>query len=131
MVFPMKITQLVLNRARPAASVIALLQLAILLSASFFARPVYAADNQPASAARAIKQKVAPQYPEIARRMHISGSVKIEATVNPEGTVVSTKAIDGNRMLSSAAEDAVQKWKFVAGPETSTVEVEINFSGAH
>jgi len=43
------------------------------------ALPVSAAD------ARAIKSRVPPIYPEIAKRMRISGQVKVEATVSPRG----------------------------------------------
>jgi outer membrane biosynthesis protein TonB len=33
-------------------------------------------------------------------------------------------------MLSAAAEDAVRKWRFEPGPDTSTVEVALNFAFA-
>lgn len=76
---------------------------------------------------RAIKQRVAPVYPELARRMRVSGVVRISATVAADGNVSATKTVSGNRMLAGAAEDAVHKWKFVAAPEESTVEVNIEF----
>jgi TonB family protein len=86
------------------------------------ALPSRAADD------RAIKSRVAPVYPEIARRMKIAGEVKVEATVDPEGKVTGAKAVSGNRMLTPAAEDAVRKWRFAPGAAESTVAVEINFS---
>ena len=112
----------------PKTIVIALLQLAVLLAALAAARPVHAADTPSAQPVRAIKQRIAPHYPEIARRMHVSGSVRVEATVNADGTVAATKAVTGNRMLSDAAEDAVRKWKFVPAAEQSKVEVDVNFA---
>jgi TonB family protein len=89
--------------------------------------PLHAADDH---GERAVKQRVSPTYPELARRMHVSGVVRIAATVTPEGTVSATKTVSGNHMLSEAAEDAVHKWKFVPGPAESTVEVTINFAPA-
>jgi len=86
--------------------------------------PAHAADE------REIRSRVAPVYPEIAKRMKISGTVKVEATVDADGAVKSAKAVDGNRMLSSAAEDAVKKWKFTSGAGTSTVHVELHFAMA-
>ena len=71
----------------------------------------------PASAAdaRAVKARVSPVYPEIARRMKVSGEVKLEVTVDADGKVKEAKAVNGNHILGEAAEDAVRKWKFEAG----------------
>ena len=102
-----------------------LTQLAILLTGIIVALPLRAADDH---VERAIKQRVAPVYPELAKRMRVSGVVRIAATVAPDGTVSATKTVSGNHMLSGAAEDAVHKWKFVAEPNESTVEVDVNFA---
>jgi TonB family protein len=77
---------------------------------------------------RAVKSKVAPVYPEIAKRMKISGVVKVEATVDAEGKVTDIKTLSGNRALSPAAEEAVRKWRFVPADAPSTVNVEVNFA---
>jgi len=77
---------------------------------------------------RAIKSRVAPSYPEIAKRMKISGVVKMEATVDADGKVTAVKTLEGNRMLAPAAEDAVHKWRFAAGDGVETVPVEVNFA---
>jgi TonB family protein len=102
-----------------------LVQLAVIATAMSLALPLHAADDH---SDRAIKQRVAPVYPELAKRMRVSGVVRISATVAPDGSVSATKTVSGNHMLSGAAEDAVHKWKFVAGPDESTVEVDINFA---
>lgn len=77
---------------------------------------------------RGIRVKVAPIYPEIAKRMRASGTIEIEATVEADGTVTDAKATSGNRLLAPAAEDAVRKWKFEAGSGTSKVKVEVTFA---
>lgn len=76
---------------------------------------------------RRVEKRVPPVYPEIARRMRISGVVHIEATVAPDGSVTAAKATAGNKMLSPAAEDAVKRWKFVPGDSQSTVGIDVNF----
>ena len=76
---------------------------------------------------RAVKTRVAPIYPELAKRMKISGMVTVQVTVDSEGKVTDAKATNGNRLLAGAAEDAVRKWKFAPGDGTSVVSVEINF----
>ncbi len=99
-----------------------LIQTAALALVVAMALPASAADN------RAVKSRVAPIYPEIAKRMRVAGEVRLEVTVDPEGKVTDVKKISGNTMLSAAAEEAVRKWRFDPGPETSTVEVSLNFA---
>jgi TonB family protein len=84
--------------------------------------PARAADE------RGVKMRVPPVYPEIARRMKITGDVKVAATVDPDGKVTDAKAISGSQTLSPAAEEAVRKWKFLPGPNVSHVEVTVKFA---
>ena len=86
------------------------------------ALPVRAGDD------RAVKSRVAPVYPEIARRMKITGEVKLEAVVDADGKVKEVRAVSGTHVLGEAAEDAVRKWKFEAGSGDATVVVAVNFA---
>ena len=82
----------------------------------------------PARAAdRAILSRVPPAYPEMARRMRITGEVKLSVTVDADGKVTEVKEISGNHMLGVAAEEAVRKWKFESGAGAATMEVTVNF----
>jgi len=76
---------------------------------------------------RKVKTKTAPQYPELARRMNVSGRVKIEVVVAPDGHVKSTRVVGGHPLLVQSCQDAVKEWKFVPGPEESTQVVEFEF----
>ena len=105
---------------RPAA--VRIFQIAALALAVALLIPAAAAES------RAVKTRIAPVYPEMAKRMRIAGEVRLEVTVDPEGKVTDVKKVSGNTMLSSAAEDAVRKWRFDSGPGTSTVEVTLNFA---
>jgi TonB family protein len=99
-----------------------------LVQAAAAAIMMMAAATAHASADRAVKSRVAPTYPELARRMKISGLVKLEATVDADGKVTSVKTVSGSKALSQAAEDAVSKWKFVPGSAASTEEVNVTFA---
>lgn len=79
---------------------------------------------------RKVKTKVAPGYPELAKRMNVTGRVKIEVVIAPDGHVKSTRVIGGHPLLVQACQDAVKEWKFVAAPEETTQVVEFDFNGA-
>jgi len=76
---------------------------------------------------RKVKSKVAPAYPEIARKMGLSGTVKLQLVVAPNGTVKETKVIGGHPILVTAAVDAVKKWRFETTSAESTGTVEFRF----
>lgn len=57
-------------------------------------------------------RKVQPDYPSAARGANIGGSVLILVTIDPNGSVNSTKVIEGPDVFRKAAEDAVRKWQF-------------------
>lgn len=111
-----------MSRQLGRGMVTAALQAAALTLMVALALPGRAADE------RAVKLRVAPVYPELAKRMKISGVVKVEAKVDPDGKVEDVKTVSGSHALSSAAEEAVRKWKFAPGPDTSTVDVDVSFA---
>jgi TonB family protein len=77
---------------------------------------------------RKVKTKVAPAYPELAKRMNVSGKVKIEVIITPDGHVKSTRALGGHPLLVQSCIDAVKEWKFIAAPEETTQMVEFEFA---
>ena len=79
---------------------------------------------------RKIKTKVAPTYPELAKRMSVGGKVKIEVVITPDGHVRSTKVVGGHPLLVQACQDAVKEWKFLPGPEETTQIVEFSFTNS-
>ena len=90
---------------------------------------VQAQSNSVPASGRAVTSRVAPAYPELARKMHIHGTVKVEAGVRANGTVKSTRILGGNPVLIEAASDAVKLWKFAPGPAETTEVVQLTFEG--
>ena len=78
---------------------------------------------------RKVSHKIVPDYPAVARQMNITGKVKIEALVEPDGHVKSTHAVGGSPLLIEAAERALKNWKFESGPKETTEIVEFDFTG--
>lgn len=76
---------------------------------------------------RKMVTRVVPNYPTLAQKMGIAGSVKIEALVAPNGTVKSAGILGGHPVLAQAGMDAVQKCKWeVSAHETKEVVI-LNF----
>lgn len=80
---------------------------------------------------RKVKSKVSPTYPELAKRMNVTGKVKIEVVITPDGRVKSTRVIGGHPLLVQACQDAVKEWKFATAAEETTQIVEFEFAGTN
>ena len=77
---------------------------------------------------RKTKTKVNPAYPDLARRLNVSGKVKIEIVIAPDGHVKSSHALGGHPVLVQPCLDAVRDWRFETGPEETTQVIEFTFS---
>jgi TonB family protein len=78
---------------------------------------------------RKVASRVSPVYPELAKKMHIHGVVKVEVIVRPNGSVKSTRVLGGNPVLVDAAQDAVGRWKFETAAGETTEVVQVSFEG--
>jgi TonB family protein len=78
-------------------------------------------------AERKILSKVMPAYPDLAKRLHVSGVVKVEVVVGANGAVKSTRALGGNPVLIESATDAVRKWKFQTASADTTEVLQLTF----
>jgi TonB family protein len=76
---------------------------------------------------RNIKKERRPQYPEVARKMNIRGTVKIEVTISPEGKVKSLRVVGGHPLLAEAALQAATQWEFESGPKATSQVIEFSF----
>src|SRR5579871_489413 len=85
------------------------------------------AQNENSEILRRAKSKVQPAYPELARKMNISGTVKVEVVVSPNGTVKEARVVGGHPVLASAALDAAKKWRFDPASAESTGVIDFKF----
>lgn len=85
--------------------------------------------GQDSATKRKISHRVLPDYPTIAREMNITGKVKLEAVVEPDGHVKSTRPLGGSPLLIDSAARALKNWKFEPGPKETTEIVEFDFNG--
>lgn len=75
---------------------------------------------------RKLIKKVDPVYPDLARKMNMTGTVKVEITIGTDGSVKDVKTLGGNPVLVQAVEEAVKQWKYASGPE-ETKKAEFKF----
>jgi len=88
------------------------------------------AQNSPSpdNSRRRVTFRVSPDYPELAKKMHLQGVVKVETVVRPNGSVKSTRVLGGNPVLVEAATEAVGKWKFEPEPNETIEVVQLIFA---
>jgi len=77
---------------------------------------------------RKVIARTAPTYPELAKRMHLSGKVKLEVIISPAGSVKSAKLVGGNPVFEQSALDAVTHWKFEASEKETKTTVLMEFA---
>jgi TonB family protein len=99
----------------------------LLASLSLYPLTAHAADQTPNSH-RAVVTRVAPTYPELARRMHVSGTVTIRIIILPNGNVAGTHIQSGHPLLGEAAQQAVTQWRFAPGPDTTSQDIDVVFT---
>lgn len=78
--------------------------------------------------ARTILKKVQPQYPALAQKMNIKGSVKLEVSVEPNGSVKSVSTKGGHPLLIQAAQNAIREWRWQPASRATLEIIEVRFN---
>jgi TonB family protein len=77
---------------------------------------------------RTIIRRIQPQYPAVAQRMSIKGTVKLEVQVEPDGSVKSMSTKGGHPLLVQAAQDAIRQWKWQSASHETLESIEVRFN---
>jgi len=99
-----------------------LLLLGALLFAGAVSMPTLAQESS-----RKLKSGPPPEYPELARKLNITGSCRVRITIAADGRVKDVKELGGNPVLLKSLVDAVKKWRYEPSTTESTAEVTFNF----
>jgi TonB family protein len=102
--------------------------LAVLAAASCGGVSLRAQIAELPGAKRKVRVLCKPQYPELAKRLSLSGLVKIEVTIGPDGKVKRTHIVGGHPVLATEAEKAALQSEFEPGPKETTEIIEFKFS---
>jgi len=88
---------------------------------------VMALAQSPEESKRKVKAKVNPQFSDLARKMNLSGRVKVEIVIAPDGHVKSSRAVGGHPVLVQCCLEALREWRFEPAPEESKQVLEFEF----
>ncbi len=86
------------------------------------------ATAQNATPDRKVRTRVTPLYPELARKMSLVATVRVQVTIAPSGVVMQAKPLGGHPLLIEPSVEAAKKWRYEPGPGMSTATIEFHYS---
>jgi TonB family protein len=69
----------------------------------------------------------APAYPEVAKRIALSGTVKVQVVIGTDGQVKEVKIVGGHPLFVDATLEALKKWKYAPSNTETTATLEFSF----
>jgi len=115
------------SRCKYDLSFLRRISVALLLAAAMLS-PLQSRGQKDSSAKRKVVNHPAAPYPVLARTMALTGVVKVDAIVAPDGTVRTVDVKGGHPVLAQAAANSIRQWKWEPAPHESHEQVEIRFS---
>jgi TonB family protein len=94
----------------------------ILLAVALLVGSAVAADQE-----RKIVHREDPEYPVVAAKMNLHGTVKLRIWISPGGTVRRLEYIGGHPLLAESALKAVKNWTYEPHGKESSAVVELKF----
>jgi TonB family protein len=76
---------------------------------------------------RKIIHREDPEYPELAKKMNLHGTVKLKIWINPDGTVRRLEYMGGHPVLAESALKAVKGWHYEPATKESNTTVGLKF----
>ncbi len=76
---------------------------------------------------RPVLRRVQPAMPPIAKQINLTGTVKLDVTVEPSGKVGEVKPVGGNPILITAAVSAVKQWIYAPASRAENLQVAVVF----
>ena len=80
-----------------------------------------------AQADRKVIRREDPDYPELAKKANLHGTVKLKIWISPDGTVRRLEYVGGHPVLAEAALKAVKGWHYEPATKESNTIVGLKF----
>jgi TonB family protein len=101
--------------------------LAVFATAGLETVRLRAQEGETPGSRRRVKTMGKPQYPDLAKKLNLTGVVKIEVTIGADGKVKKTRVVGGHPVLASEAEKAALQTEFEPGPKETSEIIEFRF----
>jgi TonB family protein len=88
---------------------------------------ILSAANLPAQDNRRVLSNPEPPYPEVARRLRLSGVVKVQVTISTDGKIKETKVMGGHPIFVNSVEQTLKDWKYAPAATETTTQLEFTF----
>ena len=85
------------------------------------------AANLQAQESRKVLSNPVPVYPEMAKRMRLTGTVKVQIVIGTDGRIKEKNFIGGHPVSVSAVEETLKDWKYAPASGETTTQLEFNF----
>lgn len=95
----------------------------ILLCLALLSGGLYASDQ----GERKVVRQEDPEYPVLAAKMNLHGTVKLKIWITADGSVRRLEYVGGHPVLAESALKAVKNWQYAPSSQESTTVVEIKF----
>ena len=69
----------------------------------------------------------APTYPEVAKKLRLVGTVKVQIVIAGDGRIKEKTFIGGHPLLVNAVEETLKNWKYAPSSGETTTQLEFNF----
>jgi TonB family protein len=76
---------------------------------------------------RKVIHREEPDYPELAKKMNLHGTVKLKIWISPDGSVRRLEYVGGHPVLAESALKAVKGWHYEAATKESNTIVGLKF----
>lgn len=76
---------------------------------------------------RKVIARTLPAVPALARKMHLTGKVKLELIIAPGGVVTAARLVGGSPVYEQSAIEAVKQWKFERAVKDTKEGIVIEF----
>jgi TonB family protein len=83
--------------------------------------------NLQAQESRKAVSNPSPTYPEVAKKLHLVGTVKVQIVIAADGRIKEKNFIGGHPLLVNAVEDTLKNWKYAPSSVETTAQLEFNF----